>query len=116
MKPDAIDHLSLKLSIKFKQANLEKSVLESLLQVLEEEEYETRTIFAGESYIRNNKQKIKQAYLLWEQQKKTDKSKKEIYAYIANCIGNICPKTIEDYVIKFTKGYNPTKKHNAYSI
>lgn len=113
MKQDAIDHLSFKIANKLKQSNLEKAVLESLLQVLEEEENETRTIFAGNNYIKNDKRKIKKAYLLWGQQKKTNKSKKEIYEYIATCIGDVKPLTIKEYIESFTKGYNPIRKYDA---
>ena len=116
MKPDAIDHLSFKLATKFKQSNLEKAVIESLLQVLEEEENETRLLFAGNTHIKNDRHNIKQAYLLWQQQKVTNKSKKEICNYIANCISDISPRTIEKYIQKFTKGFNPLRSYDAYIL
>lgn len=114
MKHDVIDHMAIGITSKLiKQAKLERAVLESILQVIEEEAEEARNTFAGDNYIKNEKRKIKQAYLLWAQQKKTNKSKKEIYDYIATCIGDVHPRTIEGYIESFTKGYNPTRRYDA---
>lgn len=107
MKHDVIDHMTISITSKLKQANLERNVLESILQVIKEEAEDARNTFAGSIYIRHDNQEVKKAYLLWQQQKKTTKNMKEIYVYIANSIGDVSESTIRAYVSKFVRGFNP---------
>ena len=103
---DVIDCMADGIASRVLRAKLERAVLQSILEVIEEEAEKARLTFGGNTYVQKPKTLQKAIYDLWMQQKTTNKYKVDIYKYISNCL-NISHRTVEEHVAKFSKGYNP---------
>jgi len=57
-------------------------------------------------YIQDDKQKVRDVFVLWEQVKRGTMKMCEIYAYIEQQT-DIPASTVEKYIARFRKGENP---------
>ncbi len=106
-REDVLDMVMIQIANRTNREDIKKIVSDAIT--------DTRQIYQGQAYVRQDNQHSKTAYTLWLQQKTTDKTMKEIYVFIADHIGTVTPRTIESYIRKFLKGYNPHTENERYA-
>ena len=81
---------------------------EIMLEVIREATLKTRQMAFRTCYIQDDKEKLREVFILWEHVKHGDMKMCEIYDYIS-IQTDIPNSTVEKYIAKFRKGENPTQ-------
>jgi predicted RNA methylase len=110
MKMDALDFVEYysREFVKELEARSIHITPEIMLKVIAKAIREVRRQMPSTCYIRDINDKEIAAFEIWEKVKQGSMTMKEIYEHI-NRQTDIPSSTIEKYIIKFRRGYDPTK-------